>query len=139
MTSCWTISKHVPCQATFCTHFNQVVPHMLRSKSHPLSNLIFMNIHLPFSSVMKSLTNAFNNPKNKIKLVHTFLLHNNWQYNYNIRPPTSLKMYQHQYNNNNKNNTTTYKEKQHVKNSSTKAKTFKQHKTSSTSCMFQGD
>jgi hypothetical protein len=63
MKSCWTISKHVPGQATFCTHLNQVVPHMVRSKSHPLSNLILMNIHIPFSSVMTSLTNAFNNPK----------------------------------------------------------------------------
>jgi hypothetical protein len=34
---------------------------MVRFKSHPLSNVLFMKIHLLSSNVMTSLTNAFKN------------------------------------------------------------------------------
>jgi hypothetical protein len=70
---------------------------MVRFKSHPLSNVLLMNIHLLSSNVMTSLTNAFNNATKPKDLGAHLLWHNN-QYN-NTKLATSLEMYQHHYTN----------------------------------------
>jgi hypothetical protein len=55
----------------------------VKSKSHPFSIILFMNMHIPTSSTMTSPTNAFKIPTKAKYLVAHLLLHNNQPYNYN--------------------------------------------------------
>jgi hypothetical protein len=75
LASCWTIFKHAPCFHILHT-CQPSWSHKVRYKSHPLSNVLLINIHLFTSSTMKSSTNTFKNPTKVKDLVAHLLLHN---------------------------------------------------------------
>jgi hypothetical protein len=68
LASCWTLFKHVRCFHILHT-CQQSCRHKMRFKSHPLLDVLFMNIHLPTLSIMTSSTNEFRIPTNAKDLV----------------------------------------------------------------------